>query len=129
MPLTLPVIVQCSNTPAGGLFKLLRGPDKHQIPPDLGDGDQHHEHRKRLAQHPGDDFNAWCTQLGFPGWSGQVGYGNRSCDAPQGKLFGCTGYDENVWHWCDWQDGNWYNQALNYQSCNDGAEITSITCQ
>jgi cysteine-rich repeat protein len=81
------------------------------------------------ASHPGNDFPKWCQQLGFAGYSGQVSYGNRPCDAPQGKLFGCTGYDENVWHWCDWQDGNWYNQALNYQACNDGAEITSITCQ
>ena len=81
------------------------------------------------ASHGGNDFLKWCQQLGFAGYSGQVSYGNRSCDAPQGKLFGCTGYDEMVWHWCDWQDGHWYNQALNNQMCNDGQEITSITCQ
>ncbi len=81
------------------------------------------------ASHGGNDFNQWCTQLGFAGFSGQVGYGNRPCDPPQGRLFGCVGYDENVWHWCDWQDGNWYNQALNYNQCNDGQQITSITCQ
>jgi cysteine-rich repeat protein len=81
------------------------------------------------AEHGGNDFNAWCTQLGFSGWSGQVGYGSRPCDPPQGRLFGCNGYDEAVWHWCDWQDGNWLNQQLNYWQCNDGAQITSITCQ
>ena len=81
------------------------------------------------AQHPGTDFPKWCQQLGFAGWSGQVSYGNRPCLSPKGKLFGWTGYDEPGWHWCDWQDGVWYNQALNYQQCNDGAEITSITCQ
>ena len=81
------------------------------------------------AQHVGNDFPKWCQQLGFAGWSGQVSYGNRPCLSPKGKLFGWTGYDEPGWHWCDWQDGVWYNQALNYQQCNDGAEITSITCQ
>ncbi|HEY0134781.1 MAG TPA: DUF4215 domain-containing protein [Nannocystis sp.] len=81
------------------------------------------------ASHDSNDFNAWCTQLGFAGFSGQVSYGSRPCDAPQGKLFGCTGWDENVWHWCDWQDGYWYSQILDWHSCNDGQEITSITCQ
>jgi cysteine-rich repeat protein len=80
------------------------------------------------ASHPGNNFTLWCQQLGFAGYSGQVTYGNRSCDAPQGRLFGCTGYDENIWHWCDWQDGNWYNQALNYHNCNDGQQIVAITC-
>ena len=68
------------------------------------------------------------TQLGFPGWGGQVSYGVRSCNAPQGRLFGCTGYDEFVWHWCDWQDGDWLNEQLDYPFCNDGGEISSITC-
>jgi cysteine-rich repeat protein len=81
------------------------------------------------ASHGGNDFPKWCQQLGFANFSGQVSYGNRSCQAPQGRLFGCNGYDENIWHWCDWQDGNWYNQALNYPQCDDGQEITSITCQ
>jgi len=81
------------------------------------------------ADHSGNNYNAWCTQLGFAGWSGQVALGNRTCDAPQGKLFGCTSYDEAVWHWCEWQDGPWYNQQLDYHACNDGQELTSITCQ
>jgi cysteine-rich repeat protein len=81
------------------------------------------------AQHVTNDFNAWCTQLGFAAWSGQVAYGSRPCDPPQGRLFGCTGYDEGIWHWCDWQDGNWLNQQLDYHQCNDGTQITSITCQ
>jgi hypothetical protein len=72
------------------------------------------------ASHGGNDYQAWCTQLGFAGFSGQVSLGNRACDAPQGRLFGCTGYDEPVWHWCDWQDGNWYNQSLDNHGCNMG---------
>ena len=81
------------------------------------------------ADHSGNNFNAWCVQLGFAGYAGQFTLGNRPCDAPQGRLFGCTGYDEGVWHWCDWQDGNWYSQTLDYHQCNDGTQITSITCQ
>ena len=81
------------------------------------------------ASHPGNDFNKWCQQLGFAGWANQVTYGNRDCTAPKGRLFGCTSYDEVVWHWCDWQDGPWYNQQLDYHTCNDGQQITAITCQ
>ena len=81
------------------------------------------------ANHGGNNFSLWCTQLGFAGFSGQVSYGSRLCDPPQGQLFGCASYDENVWHWCDWQDGSWYNQVLDYHVCNDGTQITSVTCQ
>ncbi|MCA9689294.1 MAG: DUF4215 domain-containing protein, partial [Myxococcales bacterium] len=78
-------------------------------------------------QHGGNQFPTWCQQLGFSNWSGQVSYGNRPCLAPQGGLFGCTSYDENTWHWCDWQDGDWYNEQLDWHNCG-GTEITSITC-
>jgi hypothetical protein len=78
-------------------------------------------------QHSGNKFDQWCTQLGFSGYANQVQYGNRSCTAPNGALFGCTSYDENIWHWCDWQDGYWWNESLDYHNCT-GSEITSITC-
>jgi cysteine-rich repeat protein len=77
-------------------------------------------------QHGGNQYPTWCQQLGFSGFS-NVQIGVRSCIAPQGGLFGCTGYDEPVWKWCDWQDGYWLNQALNYHSCSS-SEITAITC-
>ena len=78
--------------------------------------------------HGGNNYTTWCQQLGFSGYAGQVQFGNRPCPDPQGGLFGCTGYDENnVWHWCDWQDGDWLNEALDWHSCN-GSEITQITC-
>ncbi|MFO7567445.1 MAG: DUF4215 domain-containing protein [Enhygromyxa sp.] len=77
-------------------------------------------------QHGGNQFAVWCQQLGFSGFE-SVQYGLRSCDPPQGGLFGCTGYDEPVWKWCDWQDGYWLDQMLNWHSCS-GIEITSITC-
>ncbi len=82
------------------------------------------------GDHPVNDFNQWCQQLGFAGFSGQVSYGYRPCQAPMGKVFGCASYDEAVWHWCDWQDGLWYNQQLDEPECEDlQGEITSITCQ
>lgn len=77
-------------------------------------------------EHVGNQYQTWCQQLGFTGYQ-SVQLGVRSCAAPQGGLFGCSGYDEVAWHWCDWQDGNWYNQALNWHGCGD-IEITSITC-
>jgi cysteine-rich repeat protein len=80
------------------------------------------------ANHGGNDYQAWCTQLGFAGFSGQVSLGVRACDAPMGRLFGYTGYDEPGWHWCDWQDGTWLNQSLDNHGCNMGDEIVSITC-
>jgi hypothetical protein len=79
------------------------------------------------ATHPGNDFVTWCKQLGCNGYV-SVQYGSRSYTAPYGKLFGCTGYDETLWHWCDWQDGYWYNQTLDYHPAPDTEAITSITC-
>lgn len=72
-------------------------------------------------------YPLWCEQLGFAGFS-SIGFGARSCDAPQGSVYPCISYDENdVWHWCDWDDGFWYNQTLNKHNC-DGTEIISVTC-
>jgi hypothetical protein len=77
-------------------------------------------------QHSGNNFPRWCQQLGFAGFA-SVTYGTRDIAAPRGKLFGCTTYDDTVWHWCDWMDGYWYNGTLDYHS--DGTQsITSITC-
>jgi hypothetical protein len=81
------------------------------------------------ASHSGNNYATWCTQLGFSGYSGTVAYGSRSCAAPLGKLFGCTGYDESgVWHWCDWMDGYWRSSTLDYHSSCTSGMITSITC-
>jgi hypothetical protein len=79
------------------------------------------------TQHGGNDFAAWCRQLGFNGWSGNVTYGTRTLPPGAGQLFGCTSYDETTWHWCDWQDGFWRNQALNHPNFTS-PQITSITC-
>jgi hypothetical protein len=77
--------------------------------------------------HVGNDFVAWCTQLGFSGYETSA-FGTRECPAPGGQLFGCTSYDEATWHWCDWSDGYWLDEALDYPGCNTGTEIASITC-
>jgi cysteine-rich repeat protein len=77
-------------------------------------------------EHPGNNYQTWCQQLGFTSYSTHQ-TGARPCLAPQGGLFGCASYDEFVWHWCDWQDGPWYNQQLDWHQCSS-SEITSITC-
>jgi hypothetical protein len=80
------------------------------------------------AMHVNDDFPTWCKQLGCKGYvANSVQYGTRSFLAPFGKLFWCTGYDEAAPKWCDWQDGTWYNQQLDYHTASNDA-ITSITC-
>ena len=73
-------------------------------------------------QHSGNNYNTWCQQLGAQGFT-TYATGSRSGYA----LFGCSSYDESIWHWCDWQDGYWYNQNLDsFQTSSD--YITSITC-
>ncbi len=79
------------------------------------------------AQHSGNDYNQWCQQLGFAA-STEVTYGPRSLAEPFGQLWGCNRYDETIWHWCDFQDGIWYNQSLDYHSAGSGNQITSLTC-
>ena len=72
-------------------------------------------------------YPVWCQQLGFEGFA-SIGFGPRDCDAPKGSLFPCSTYDEdNLLHWCDWDDGYWYNDTLDKHNC-DGTEIISITC-
>ena len=78
-------------------------------------------------QHSGNQLNTWCQQLVFTS-NTAVTYGTRNVTAPKGRLFGCTSYDECAWHWCDWQDGYWYSQSLDYHTA-DTTAITSITCQ
>ncbi|MBL6691411.1 MAG: hypothetical protein ISP91_13560 [Pseudomonadales bacterium] len=78
------------------------------------------------SQHGGNQLSTWCGQLGFGGYTGTT-YGGRDVSPPKGRLFGCTGYDESTWHWCDWQDGNWRNEQLDYHY-SSGTEITSLSC-
>ena len=78
------------------------------------------------TKHENNNYTEWCRQLGFAGYSGKVEYGTRTVTKPKGNLFWCSIYDEEKPHWCDWEDGNWYSQELNYQ--NNSNCITSITC-
>jgi len=90
---------------------------------------------------PGDDdpfdpsgyesgLNTWCEQLGFSSYLiGSVDFEQRSCDAPQGRLYGCTtGTDVNIWHWCDFNGDDWKDDALDSHTCSVADRITSITC-
>ena len=85
-------------------------------------------------QHGDNQYNTWCQQLG--GKFGSVTYGQRF-----GRyVFGCTSHDDVNWHWCDWTDGYWYNQALRGGAPEIGLildssdrstsdSITSLTCR
>ncbi|MBL8603157.1 MAG: hypothetical protein JNK72_14635 [Myxococcales bacterium] len=79
-------------------------------------------------QHSGNEYTVWCQQLGFNSFvSGSDRYTTRDVTAPRGRLFGCRSYDETNWHWCDWQDGPWFNQRLDYHQ-TDTTGLSSITC-
>jgi len=79
------------------------------------------------TQHGGNRYDEWCQQLGFASDNG-VTLGTRSAASPNGHVFGCTAYDESTWHWCDWQDGDWLDESLDYHSPGTGNEITSFSC-
>ena len=74
------------------------------------------------CEHSGNDYEAWCQQLGFSGYTVHT----TSSMSVAGKLFGCTSYDEFTWHWCDWQDGSWLNSSLNSSGLCD--YVSSVSC-
>ena len=74
-------------------------------------------------QNSGNQYDAWCQQLG--GTFDSVTYGQRLGRS----VFGCTSYDDvGNWHWCDYNDGYWYNRALDMSEASYSDFITSITC-
>jgi len=80
------------------------------------------------AKHSSNRYGEWCKQLGFRSSGASATFGSRTCKGPggKGKLFWCGGYDEPAKKWCDWQDGKWANQRLDYP-CN-GQMVKSLTC-
>ena len=77
-------------------------------------------------EHPDNDYALWCTSMGFGGFD-QVQIGERSCEAPNGKVFGCEEGETDQWHWCDWRDTFWRDQTLDsHESC--GRAITELRC-
>lgn len=83
-----------------------------------------------------DSLDAWCQQLGFAGWSGDVETGDRDCLQPHGPLAWSSAYDENVPHWSETggggNNGYWKGpaQKLNEGNwpCSMGSSLLSITC-
>jgi Stigma-specific protein, Stig1 len=74
------------------------------------------------------NYDAWCKQLGCNGYSfNSVQYGVRDYAAPFGKVYWCSGFDDNAPHWCDKQDGFWYNSPLDFHPFTADA-IVQITC-
>ncbi|MEE2643469.1 MAG: DUF4215 domain-containing protein [Myxococcota bacterium] len=77
-------------------------------------------------EHPENDYLRWCTSMGFGGFD-QVLVGERSCEAPQGKVFWCEEGEIESGHWCDWRDTFWRDQSLDsHDSCNRA--ITELRC-
>lgn len=79
-----------------------------------------------MPLHFGEPLDEFCAQLGFEGFGG-VTYGLRPCLAPAGAVWWCSGYDEPGWHWCDYSDGYWLGQSLDFHACDDEV-IASLTC-
>jgi hypothetical protein len=76
--------------------------------------------------HSNNNFGNYCKSLGYPGTYGSPKYGTVKCS--KGALFWCKGYDNpKAYHWCDWQDGRWKNNGLQYR-CLDNNALTQFTC-
>jgi hypothetical protein len=79
-------------------------------------------------QHGNNDYATWCQQLGFNGFDSVTLSASPDCSAPMGGLFWCSSYDETNPHWCDWQDGDWYNEALDWNNCGSNNRVATLTC-
>merc|ERR1711881_64884 len=65
-------------------------------------------------KHSNNNFNNYCKSLGYPASYGTPKYGTVKCS--KGALFWCKGYDNpKAYHWCDWQDGKWKNNGVDYR--------------
>ena len=72
------------------------------------------------------NYNKWCEEMGFDRHTGSIQTQTETISSPQGWLFGSTSYDSSSWHWCDNQDGYWYNQRLDSQGSDE--RITQVKC-
>ena len=74
-------------------------------------------------KHGSNNYEKWCEQLGGT-------YQNHTIGTRRGlSLFGCTSHDDREnWHWCDWQNGHWFNASLDHNLGPHTDAITSITC-
>jgi len=78
-------------------------------------------------QHSNNDFRTYCRSLGYPDKYGTPKYGTVKCK--NGALFWCKGYDNpKSYHWCDWQDGRWKNNGLQYR-CLDNRALIQFSCK
>lgn len=72
-------------------------------------------------------LDSYCQQLGYIMFV-SAEYGGRSCSAPAGMVFWGSGYEEDTWHWCDYDNGFWKDDTLDYHNCDAAAMIQAITC-
>merc|ERR1712080_143707 len=78
-------------------------------------------------KHSNNNFGNYCKSLGYSkGSYGTPQYGTVKCS--KGALFWCKGYDNpKAWHWCDWQDGKWKNNGVDYR-CMDNRALIRFSC-
>merc|ERR1712157_709748 len=79
-------------------------------------------------KHSNNNFNNYCKSLGYTaGAYGTPKYGTVKCS--KGALFWCKGYDNpKAYHWCDWQDGRWKNNGVDYR-CLDNRALIEFSCK
>ena len=77
--------------------------------------------------HTGYNYDKWCEEMGFNRQTGSIQTKTETISFPQGWVFGCTRYDSSSWHWCDSDDGYWYNDRLDRQG--SGNRITQVKCE
>ncbi len=65
--------------------------------------------------------------MGFDVHVGTVETKLESISTPNGWLFGCSSFDNLNWHWCDNQDGDWLNEALDSQGSK--TRVTQVKCR
>ena len=85
-------------------------------------------------KHGNNNILNWCLQLFPTSIKGIATYNNHNSwyskpnySTTAGALFWCNGYDENNYHWCDWQDGKWKDSTLDFQGSL--YLMDSVTCQ
>ena len=79
------------------------------------------------AKHQNNNILQWIQQL-FPTAIICTATYNIEKKSGHGALWWCQNYEEYVWHWCDWADGNWKDSGLGFYKSHYYV-MDSVTCQ
>ena len=71
-------------------------------------------------------YEQWCKEIGFIGPASiQI---NSSYESVKNALYWCNTFDDDVWKWCDQQDGYWKNSTLDFKGNSPGKRILQLSC-